>query len=61
MSEIVKVNMAFERETKNTYRFAEEAEYDPPAISTLYIHKSVFRGEGSPPRPERVTVTVESA
>jgi hypothetical protein len=56
----------FERETKNTYRFAEEvAEGDNVAplssdsntvIGVLYIQKSAF---GENEKPRRISVTVE--
>ena len=36
-----------ERETKNTIRFKEVTELDPPAVGTIYIQKSVF---GDKPR-----------
>ena len=45
----------FERETKNTIRYKEVAEYDPPAVGTDYLQKPVL---GDKP-PKRLTVTIE--
>ncbi len=47
----------FEKETKNTFRYAERVEGEQPArIGTLYVQKSALGG-GSP--PPGLTVTVE--
>ena len=56
--------LEIERETKNTYRYAETDDSEAAgAIGTLYLSKyvatKVLGTEGQ--RPERITVTVEAA
>jgi len=46
-----------EKETRNTIRYREVSEVDPPAVGTIYIQKECLE---TPP-PERLTVTVEVA
>lgn len=46
-----------ERETKNTIRYREVSEVDPPAVGTLYIQKQVL---GDSP-PDRLIVIVQEA
>jgi len=41
-----------EKETKNTFRYAEVSEGKPPVLGTIYIQKWL-----SP--PEKLTVTIE--
>ena len=54
----IKVNFAFEKETKNTRKFEEQPESGvAPAIGTLYVQKHVLQGLGD---PERLTVTIEA-
>ena len=54
--EKVELGMAFERDTKRTYRFQEEARAgQPPVIGTLYVQKYVL---GETP-PKRIKVTIE--
>ena len=43
----------FEKETKNTLRYTEVAEGQPPVVGTLYIQKWAFKG-----RPQRIEVTI---
>jgi hypothetical protein len=43
-----------ERETKNTIRYAEDADVDPPAIGTLYVQKWLL---GDAP-PQKLTVII---
>ena len=45
-----------EKETKNTIRYAEVAEGQPPIIGTIYIQKWALEGT-----PKQINVTVESA
>lgn len=52
-SSSVTINFEFERETKNTYRFAEVA--DEPVVGTLYVKKSAFKSA-----PTGLTVTIEA-
>ena len=49
------LSFAFERETKNTVRYAEQTEGKPPIVGTLYLQKWAL---GEPP-PESITVTIE--
>jgi len=51
------LNFTLERETKNTIRYAEDANGKPPAIGTLYLQKWML-GE-KPPR--KLTVSVAEA
>jgi hypothetical protein len=46
-----------EKETKNTVRYAEEAEGRRPVVGTVYIDKY----ELGQPYPQRIRVTIESA
>jgi hypothetical protein len=48
------LTFTLERETKNTIRYAEDADGNPPAIGTLYVQKWLLEKE----RPERLTVTI---
>jgi hypothetical protein len=52
----MKIERAFEieKETKNTLRYAEVGEGQPPVIGTLYLQKWVFKG-----MPKRILVTIE--
>ncbi len=42
------LTFSLERETKNTIRYQEEAEGNPPAIGTLYVQKWLLGKE--PPK-----------
>ena len=44
-----------EKETKNTVRYAEEAEDRRPVVGTMYVDKY----ELPKPYPERIRVTIE--
>ncbi len=50
-----KISFTMERETKNTIRYQEESNGNPPAIGTLYLQKWLF-GE-TPPVKLQVTVS----
>jgi hypothetical protein len=54
-----KQNLTFtlERETKNTIRYAEDADGKPPAIGTLYVQKWLL---GKEP-PQKLTLTIGEA
>jgi hypothetical protein len=45
-----------EKETKNTIRYSEVAEGQPPIIGTIYIQKWAMKGV-----PKRITVTLDIA
>jgi len=45
----------YEKETKNTIRYTESVEGQPPVIGTLYIQKW-FLGT---PVPQQITVTIK--
>jgi hypothetical protein len=45
----------FEKETKNTNRYTEVAEGQPPVIGTLYVQKWAFKGT-----PKRIRLTLEA-
>ena len=47
------VEFITEKETKGTYRFAEEGK--APIVGTLYVKKLAF-GENEPPKRLRVTI-----
>ena len=44
-----------EKETKNTIRYAEKAEGQPPVIGTIYIQKWAMKGT-----PKQVKITLEA-
>ncbi len=50
-----KISFTMERETKNTIRYQEESNGNPPAIGTLYLQKWLL-GE-TPPVKLQVTVS----
>jgi hypothetical protein len=52
----MKLERVFEiaKETKNTIRYAEVAEGQPPVIGTIYVQKWALTGT-----PNRVKVTLE--
>ena len=55
MTEIVKVNMAYVRRTKDLCRYEEEVETNStPLIGTLYISKTRLGGTA----PKRIVVTI---
>ena len=49
-----KLTFTLERETKNTIRYAEDANGKPPAIGTLYVQKWLLGNE--PPKDLIVTI-----
>ena len=49
----ITITFDFERETKNTFRFAETG--DNQQVGTLYVQKSAFGGGAA---PSSVTVTI---
>ena len=51
------LTFTLERETKNTIRYAEDADGRPPAIGTLYVQKWLLGKE--PPR--KLTITIGEA
>ena len=50
------VKFSKERETKNTVRFAEDADPDDQVIRTLYVTKDALADIGN---PESLTVTIK--
>ena len=50
------LTFTLERETKNTIRYSEDANGDPPAIGTLYVQKWLLGKE--PPKQLIVTIGV---
>lgn len=45
----INLKFTFEKETKNTVRFAEEAEEDEPTVvGALYVHKANLKAMGNP-------------
>ena len=53
------ISFTMERETKNTIRYQEESNGNPPAIGTLYLQKWLL-GE-TPPVKLQVTVSEENS
>jgi hypothetical protein len=49
------LTFTLERETKNTIRYAEDADGKPPAIGTLYVQKWLLEKEP----PKTLTITIE--
>lgn len=51
---LVTVTMNLDKETKNTYRFQEDAEEGTiPSLGTIWVQKKHFTS-----KPEKITVTV---
>ena len=50
------LTFSLERETKNTVRYSEETNGQPPAVGTLYLQKWLL---GTDP-PKSLTVTIEA-
>jgi hypothetical protein len=48
------ITFTLERETKNTFRYQEDADGKPPAIGTLYVQTWLL---GKEP-PKQLTVTI---
>ena len=53
MKQVVKLE--FERATKRTFRFKEQAPEGEEVIGTLYVQKRVFDGK----EPQNIQVTIE--
>jgi hypothetical protein len=51
----IEKDFEFEKETKNTIRYTEIAEGQPPVIGTLYVQKWALKGN-----PKRIKVTIEA-
>lgn len=51
------IELAFEKETKGTFRYQEIETDQPPAIGSLYVKKYVL---GSDP-PKKLRITIEAA
>ena len=51
---LAEVKFKFERETKNTYRFAEVADEGEAIIGTLYVQKWAFKT-----KIENLTITIK--
>lgn len=54
--EILTAVFAYEKATKNTFRFEEQTDGQPPKVGTLYVQKWAFKGSA----PQKVTVTVST-
>jgi len=52
----VERNFEMEKETKNTIRYTEVAEGQPPIIGTVYVQKWAIKGT---PKMIKVTLEVE--
>ncbi len=53
--ELISATFKLDKETKNTVRYAEEAENRRPVVGTVYVDKY----ELPKPFPKRIRVTVE--
>jgi hypothetical protein len=51
------LTFTLERQTKNTIRYAEDADSDPQAIGTLYVQKWLLGDEP----PEKLAITIGEA
>ena len=49
------ITFELERDTKNTYRFQEVANGEPPLIGTLYVQKWAFEN-----KPQTITTTIKA-
>ena len=56
----IEVAFEFDRDTKNTRRFAEvpESEFAEPLIGTLYVKKSALAEANGGALPESLTLTI---
>jgi len=54
--EPITVQMTFEKATKNTHRYAEVTDREPPKIKTLYVQKWALPD----PPPRSITVTISA-
>ncbi len=52
----ISAQFRLEKETKGTFRYAEETTGQPPKIGTLYIQKWAL----PTPPPDKITLTVEA-
>ena len=52
----ISAQFKLEKETKGTFRYAEETTGQPPKIGTLYIQKWAL----SNPPPDKITLILES-
>jgi hypothetical protein len=50
------LTFTLERETKNTHRYQEDTDGNPPAIGTLYVQKWLL---GKEP-PKKLTLTLDA-
>jgi len=51
----IKLEMEFERETKNTFRYSEIARDKPAAVGNLYIQKWALSE-----RPDKISVVIRA-
>ena len=52
----ISAQFKLEKETKGTFRYAEETAGQPPKIGTLYVQKWALPA----PPPNRITITLEA-
>jgi hypothetical protein len=50
--EVQTLTFSLERETKNTVRYSEQADGDPPTVGTIYVQKSAM-GDNPPEHVDR--------
>ena len=50
----MKLRFKFEKSTKNTHRFVEQTEGQPPKVGTIYVQKWAFSKV-----PQELEVTIE--
>ena len=50
------LTFSLERETKNTVRYSEQTDGNPPTVGTIYVQKSAMGA--NPPKTSTVTVNV---
>lgn len=55
---MLKAEFVFEKETKNTIRYAEEETDSPPIIGTIYVKKWALKRLNGGEYPKRITVTI---
>ena len=52
----INLSFSFEKETKNTCRFAEDVEGDEPTVvGAIYVHKANLKAMGN---PKKLSVTI---
>jgi len=55
----LEATFTFEKDTKNTRRYAEDPADGPPIMSTAYIQQWALKQLGGGTMPDRIKITIE--